>query len=267
MIAIVVAILGTVLLFLYQKRFETEASGGERVQVMTAVKRVERGQLVTDDAFKSRPVPIAYVEERAVKYGELDRVRNLTVINTLKEGETLLWTDVVSQGDEKRDLSSLVQPGFRAVTITVAKEGAGQSLLRPGDYVDVIGVLPVAPGSDMRTSRVLLARVLVLAVGGDTSRDRDETAAKKETKSDTTLTLSLHPSEAQQLTLAAQMGQLTVVLRGTQDPRIDAPPPVGPSDIFNSRPKAPTAAGPAAAPAPAAPAAPAGPVNLGGGVR
>lgn len=255
-IAMIVAVLGTVLLFLYQKRFETEASGGERVQVLTAVKRIERGQPITDDAVKPRPVPIAYVEERAVKGGEMDRVRNLTTLNTLREGETLLWTDVVSQRDEQRDLASLVQPGFRAVTIQVSRDNANQSLLRPGDYVDVISVLPIAPGSEMRSSRVLLSRVLLLAVGGDTSRDRDETQQNKDKKPDATITLSLHPSEAQQLTLAAQMGQLTVALRGAQDPRVDAPPPVGPSDIYNQRP---TRA--------ATPAAPTGPASLAPGAH
>ena len=253
-IAVIVAVLGTILLVLYQKRFETEASGGERIRVLTAVKRIERGQAITDDSVTVRPVPNAYVEERDVKATELDRIRNLTTLNTLREGEVVRWTDLVSQRDEQRDLASLVQPGFRAITIQVQRDGTNQSLLRPGDYVDVISVLPIAPGSEMRSSRVLLTRVLLLAVGGDTSRDRDESASNKDKKQDATITLSLHPSEAQQLTLAAQMGQLTVALRGAQDPRVDAPPPVGPADIYNQRPAArPAGAAGAATPGPLAP--------------
>ena len=242
-IAVIVAVLGTVLLVLYQKRFETEASGGERIRVLTALKRIERGQPITDDSVTVRAVPNAYVEERDVKATEMDRVRNLTTLNTLREGEVVRWTDLVSQRDEQRDLASLVQPGFRAITIQVQRDGTNQTLLRPGDYVDLISVLPIAPGSEMRSSRVLLTRVLLLAVGGDTSRDRDESAASKDKKQDATITLSLHPSEAQQLTLAAQMGQLTVALRGAQDPLVDAPPPVGPSEIYKQRPATRAAVG------------------------
>ena len=152
-IAVIVAVLGTVRLVLYQKRFETEASGGERIRVLTAVKRIERGQPITDDSVTVRAVPNAYVEERDVKATEMDRVRNLTTLNTLREGEVLRWTDLVSQRDEQRDLASLVQPGFRAIAIQVQRDGTNQSLLRPGDYVDVISVLPIAPGSEMRSSR------------------------------------------------------------------------------------------------------------------
>ena len=48
-IAVVVGVLGLFLLVLYQRRFELEASGGEKVKLLIAVKRVERGKPITED--------------------------------------------------------------------------------------------------------------------------------------------------------------------------------------------------------------------------
>ena len=41
-LAFVVGVLGVVLLLMYQRRFELEASGGEKIRLLMAVKRVER---------------------------------------------------------------------------------------------------------------------------------------------------------------------------------------------------------------------------------
>jgi len=55
--ALVVAVLGLVLMLLYVRRFEQQASGGERVQLLVAIKPIERGAVVTDDdRVEVRPV-------------------------------------------------------------------------------------------------------------------------------------------------------------------------------------------------------------------
>ncbi len=48
LIALVVAGLGVFLLILYQHRFETEASGGDRIKLVIAVKPILRGTVVTE---------------------------------------------------------------------------------------------------------------------------------------------------------------------------------------------------------------------------
>jgi pilus assembly protein CpaB len=67
LIALVVAGLGVFLMVLYQKRFETEASGGERIKLLIAVKPIERGKVITEEMVATREVPQAYVEDRAIK--------------------------------------------------------------------------------------------------------------------------------------------------------------------------------------------------------
>ena len=81
-----------------------------------------------------------------------------------------MWTDLVTANEDRRDLSSLVQPGSRAVSIQMAREGSSVALIRPGDYVDVFSVMN-EKGADQKIAVVLLQRVLVLATGLDTSPD------------------------------------------------------------------------------------------------
>ena len=66
-VALVIGVLGVVLLLLYQRRFETEASGGEKVRLLFVVKQIDRNKPISDDMLAVREVPLSYVEDRAVK--------------------------------------------------------------------------------------------------------------------------------------------------------------------------------------------------------
>ena len=103
-IALVVGILGVFLLLLYQRRFEAEASGGEKVKLLIALKQIDRGKPITEDSIATREVPQAYVEERAIKELDKSRVLNLKVGNAVKAQQTLMWTDLVTATEEQRDL-------------------------------------------------------------------------------------------------------------------------------------------------------------------
>lgn len=215
LISVVVGILGLCLLMLYQRRFELEASGGEKVKLLIVVKRVDRGKPITEDAIATREVPMAYVDERSIREPDKSKILGLRVGTTIREQQLLLWSDLATGSDERKDLSSLVLPGYRAVSIRAGRDETSITLVRPGDYVDVIGVLG-ATSSEQRSSVVLLQRVLVLAIGTDTS---PEAANARDNKfiTENMLTLSLTLPEAQLLALAAERGRLAVAVRHPDD--------------------------------------------------
>jgi pilus assembly protein CpaB len=216
LIALVVGILGVFLLMLYQRRFEVEASGGEKVKLLIAVKRIERGKPIPDEAIAVREVPIAYVDDRSIREVDKNKILGLRVGTTVKEQQLLLWTDLATGSDDHKDLSSLVLPGYRAVSIRAARDDTSISLMRPGDYVDVIGVLG-ASGGEAKSAVVLLQRVLVLALGAETSADAIDQRDSKTFQSENLLTLSLTLSEAQIIALAAERGRLAVAVRHPDD--------------------------------------------------
>lgn len=221
LIAAVLAAIGAVLLALYLQRFEQEASGGERVQVLMAIKPIKAGQVIKDDMLAVRDIPMAYVEDRAVRASERPKVVGLRVGNKVQAQETLFWTDLAIASDEQRDLSSLVQPGSRAVFVRAKSGDKSFALIRPGDYVDVIGNMSTGNGGT-RQAVVLLQRVLVLAVGLETAPEAvaDQDSNKDVATRDMVLTLSVSLQQAQLLSLAMKKGTLTVALRNPDDQRI-----------------------------------------------
>jgi len=216
-VALAVALLGAGLLVLYLKRFERDASGGPLVALIVAIKPVEPGTLLTDDMIATRNVPMAYVESRAVRLSEKARVLGLRVSTRVQPQQTVMWTDLATAADDRRDLSSLVEPGMRAVTVR-ARNGASDranELIRPGDRVDVV----VTTGErEQEASVVLMQNVLVLAVGLDTGNDAGEKHSNN--GRDSLLTLSLTIREAQLEAMAAEKGRISVALRNPDDVRV-----------------------------------------------
>lgn len=218
-IAVIIAGAGAFLVWMYLQRFEAEASGGPKVGVLMALRTVEPGAILKDEDIGERWIPQAYVESRAIRVADRARIVNLKSAAPLQAQQALMWTDIIVQGDDKRVLSNLVQSGMRAVTIHA--EGRAQSLVHPGDRVDVIATVPQPGSSDHRAGVVLLQNVLVLA------RSTAETAQAAEGSE---VVLSLTLQNAQVLAVASDKAKLSVALRAPDDVRVQE----GLSDVSSS---------------------------------
>ncbi len=221
-VSLVMALLGTALLLLYLRKFERDMSGGEPVELLMAQKPIERGKVITDDMLTTRSVPLAYVEDRAIKAAERSKIVGLQTSVALFPQQTLMWTDLAIT-TEDRDLSSLIQPGKRAIAVrasTGQDDTRGNQLIRPGDYVDVIATFRGGSSSGEESSAVLLQRILVLAVGSETQAvsGPDKKTDAPGWMRDKQLTLSLTLPEAQLLSLALERGRLSVAVRPPNDP-------------------------------------------------
>lgn len=209
-IAVVIASVGAFLVWMYLQRFEAEASGGPRVGVLMALRTVEPGAILKEEDVGERWIPQAYVESRAIRVADRQRVINLRSAAPLQSQQALMWTDIIVQNDDKRYLSSLVQSGMRAVTIHA--EGRAQALVHPGDRVDVLATLPQPGSNENRAAVVLLQNVLVLARSVETSN------AQAAEGSEVVLSLSLQSSQV--LAVASDKAKLSVALRAPDDVRI-----------------------------------------------
>jgi pilus assembly protein CpaB len=250
-IALIAAMASVTFLLLYMRQYERETSGGERVRLLVAVKPLTRGTRLTDAMLASRDVPAAYVDSRAIKATEKAKIIGIPMSDAVQAQDVLMWTDL-TLGNEERDLSALVQPGNRAVTVraTDPEETKVHALIHPGDYVDVLATMagPTAakggPPYDERISVVLLQRALVLAVGLATQASGADTASHPAPQTsgsqrDLVLTLSLDLQSAQLVALAAEKGRLTVAVRNPDDQRIsDALPDLSSTSLFDAKTRA-----------------------------
>lgn len=221
LISVLLAAAGVALLLLYMRRYETDVSGGTRVQLLTVITPVARGTVLTEEMLGVREVPVSYVESRAVKAAELAKVRGIRTAIDLDPQDSLLWTDLAVSADD-RDVSSLLQPGNRAFSVEARQGGAaGSDLIRPGDYVDVLATFSnQVAGGRAGATVLLLQRVLVLAVGNETQRQAFQAGADQGPalgRRGANLTLSLKIEEAQMMALAVRQAELSVVLRSAGD--------------------------------------------------
>jgi pilus assembly protein CpaB len=210
-LGLLAGIAGVVLLILYMRRFEEDASGGRKVDLLVTVVPIQRGRPIADEMLGTREVPLAYVDDRAIRAVDKDKILGLRATTNVPVQQTITWMDVIATTDDQRDLSSLVQPGNRAMPIKVTFDDE-ITLIHPGDFVDVIGIFP-----DTKGASVLLQRVLVLAAGQETGSIERTPEQKRALGRATTLTLSVTVQEGQLLALAMEKGKLTVVVRNPDD--------------------------------------------------
>ena len=145
----------------------------------------------------------------AVGSGEKPRV----VLRTVEPNEPVLKTKISGFGG-KATLSSIIDPEMRAVAIRVNDVVGVAGFVLPGDRVDIMLTRnPMNQKDEKPTTDVLLQNVKVLAVDQEANETRQKPAVAK------VVTVEVTPSQAQKLTLAAQVGHLSLALRKDTDTR------------------------------------------------
>ncbi|QQR91291.1 MAG: Flp pilus assembly protein CpaB [Myxococcales bacterium] len=216
-IATLSAALGFVALFFYKQSYEEKVCGGERVQVVVATQDLELGTALDSTMLGLVELPSRYVEGRHVRATDATKLLGVRLSSGIRANETILWSDLAMASDQRRDLSSLVNNGKRAVAVRTDSTSSFGGLLRPGDRVDV---LLTHPSETQRLSTtVLLQNKLVLAAGSDTGGGQFTAVGDsvQSTRDVEQVVLSVSVDEAQLLAFGQERGTLKLVLRNPND--------------------------------------------------
>ena len=198
--------------------------------VLIAKKDIAKGSPVGETMFTTEIVLNKYVQPQAVT--SMDRIAGMLTIAPISKGEQISLTKL-SNARNAGVLSEVTPVGKRAITISVDNISALAGMIKAGDYVDVIAMLPDAmltpEGKQVvqTTAISLFQNVLVLAVGQETgttsvqakSRYAKEGGEKKE--SSPLITLALEPKEANLITYVQEIGRVRLVLRSPADSKIE----------------------------------------------
>jgi pilus assembly protein CpaB len=209
--AIVAATLGVGLLLLYKKRFEEKALGGRPVPVVVATRDLPLGTAIDPSMLGTRVLPEAYVEARHIRSADAERIIGTPVSMGVKANEAVLWSDLATTSQERRDLSALVKTGRRVLTIRADSSSTFGGLIRPGDSVDVL-YTTTREGSAEPVTIALLQNLLVLAIGRDTG-----SAAGDDQNKGSEVSVSVTVEQAQVLAHAGGSGRMTLILRNPDD--------------------------------------------------
>ena len=110
-------------------------------------------------------------------------------------------------------LSALITEGKRAITVRVNDVVGVAGFALPGNFVDIIvNTQAVGAAQESAISKIVLERILVLAVAQEVGRDETKPRVVN------AVTLEVTPTQAENLDLARSVGTLSLVLRNQIDP-------------------------------------------------
>lgn len=215
--SLVVAVIGFVLLSIYVRQFQREASGGDPVELLAMRQDVAAGAPLTEQTLVVRTLPERYLEARQVLASDLPRVLGVRASIGLEANQTLLWTDLATTSHDRSSFSSRIPKGMRAMSVAGVGRRAFGNLMRPGDRVDVL-LTKARTGSEARVVTVpLLQNILVLAVGSSFGATVEEDSPLR---SDT-VALLVTIDQASLIAQARRDGALSFVLRNEDDLEIN----------------------------------------------
>ena len=212
---------------------QAQAKGGGQVAV--AAVDVELGGRLTPEMLRMVEWPAGNVPSGACQ--AVSALDGRVVKTSVTRGEPILEAKLAPVGT-KGGLSAVVAEGRRAMTVRVNDVVGVAGFALPGNYVDIMVNTQSEGGQrgqqDKAISKIVLERILVLAVAQES--DRDGTKPKVVNA----VTLEVAPQQAEALDLARSVGTLSLVLRNQSDPkpggtegatkatllRDEAPPPV-----------------------------------------
>jgi pilus assembly protein CpaB len=184
-------------------------------RVVVATTDVNRGQRLAPEMLRLVERPVKEVPKDA--FTETVNLTERVLKVNLQKGEVIAESKLAPAGT-MGGLSALISEGKRAITVRVNDVIGVAGFALPGNYVDIIVHTERDPAEGERSNRgqldvskIVLERILVLAVAQEVSRD--ETKPKVVNA----VTLEVTPEQAENLDLARGVGTLSLALRNQID--------------------------------------------------
>lgn len=235
--AIVVAALGTTLIFFYVSRTDERALEDQQpVEVIVAKTLIRAGTtgLAAERAgsFKLEKVPRSVrIEGALTATGDIG---DLVAVSDIFPGEQIIKAKFVAPGSAG---ALPIPTGKVAMSVQLGDPQRVAGFVKPGSDVAIFVTIavPPAPGQPAAAgpqTRLLLPRISVLAVGPTTLRPATGNDANKESVPTAILTLSVDQAQAQKLIYASQNGQLYFTLL-TKDSKVAPGPGTDATTLFS----------------------------------
>ncbi|MDC8758028.1 Flp pilus assembly protein CpaB [Janthinobacterium fluminis] len=147
--------------------------------------------------------------------GDPALLANRVTRSSIQRGEPLMDSKLAPAGTIG-GLSAIVADGKRAMTVRVNDVVGVAGFALPGNFVDILvntqGEAEKSAHKDPAISKIVLERILVLAIAQESSRDDTKPKVVN------AVTLELTPEQTEKLDLARSVGTLSLVLRNQIDP-------------------------------------------------
>lgn len=172
--------------------------GGPLLDVPTARRDIEIGEVIRDDVMGLEKIPDGYIVPGTVKNpGDIKGARALRFIG---KGEPFTRASIYGR-KAGSTLASRIPENMRAYSLQPGRSTAGQEL-HPGDRVDVL-----ATSGDPPRTRTILRDKLILSAGKRIPSDEAQ-----ETQGAERITILVSPAEVEALAQAECEGEISISL-------------------------------------------------------
>jgi len=199
--------------------------------VLVAKQDIPKGKVITPEILETKIFPSEYIAPQAIT--SLDRIAGMMAVAPILKDEQITLSKL-AYPQQAGGLAEATPVGKRAITISVDNMSALAGMLKSGDYVDLIVMIPVpvqTPEGKQVTqiaSFPLSQNVLILAVGQQTVAVRRGEEASRYEKEDQTsrlqkgeipslITVALSPQEANLVAFVQEQAKIRLLLRSPAD--------------------------------------------------
>jgi pilus assembly protein CpaB len=197
---------GVVAMVLAARWLNEQGSGVSGTQVLVATRDVDLGQPLNASMVQLVSWPADSIPGGS--FSAAQAIEGRVLRTQLQKGEAVLEAKLAPAGT-KGGLSALIGEGQRAITVKVNEVFGVAGFALPGNFVDVL--VNTQDDRDRPVSKIVLERILVLAVAQEASRDDTKPRVVN------AVTLEVSPQQAERIDLARSVGTLSLVLRNQVD--------------------------------------------------
>jgi pilus assembly protein CpaB len=242
-LSLVMAVIAVFFVQSYVTSIEDEAKKkfGTEVLVLKAKTDIKENDTINETMIEFALIPKRFLEPGAVSPTDGGKDANkegkgvkafagTVAIVPIKKGEQITHNKITEPG-ARTGLAPQIAPGRRAISIPVNEISGVSKLIKPGDRVDIIGVIDTGGGKEGKIAKTLLQDVVVLSVGrrvanniaraieADSFGGKDKIRSLAEDTSFTSVTLEVEPQQAQAMALVINNGDtaLSLSLRNNDD--------------------------------------------------
>ncbi|WP_352396863.1 Flp pilus assembly protein CpaB [Aminobacterium colombiense] len=214
-VSLLLGIMAGLLVYQQIRSYKLKIARAERelVSVVVAARPKDAFSIITAEDVKVVRMPRSSIPTGEVL--SLDEVVGKASMLALSEGDPVL-KGKLSLDPEKLGVAFQLPDGRVAIALPIDEVIATGGLLRPGDYVDVFHVYrekdAVSP-----TSRLLLSRVKVLALGGVLTRKEEKEGTKEKEMLARSAVVEVSPEEAAVAAWAQSLGSVWLALRPAKE--------------------------------------------------
>ncbi|MEM8569604.1 MAG: Flp pilus assembly protein CpaB [Pseudomonadota bacterium] len=198
----------------------------KKVEVYAPVHPVAAGTIITEQVLRRLTFEPDVVSDEMVLADEegAEFLLGGVARQSLAEGLPIARSSIIHPGD-RGFLAAVLPPGMRAISIEISEVAGLSGLVLPGDHVDIILTYSIVEWEEDRqrdifASETVVRDLRVLALDQRVQAVRqefDENGIPLPPPVASTATLQVTPRQAEMLTLASELGTLSLVLNSAQD--------------------------------------------------